>query len=276
MSLALLLTGLLFFTSHIASTHAAADSTCFFPNRDVHDLGKPCDPDASNSACCEATHTCLSNGLCFDTHFNHVIRGSCTDSSWDDASCPQYCVNNDPTQSGANGDLRQCDNDNNDWVCGMDSSNCTDTFTVAFGFVDDMRNSSVNNILADGSVVNGTAATSTVMVTVTATATASAGTSFGTPAGSSSSSTLAAGLGAGLGVGVPLLIALTTALFFLQKTRKENSALKSQGAQAPQYATTHQDFPKAPAFGNTGHPGGMQELGATTPSAPVYEAPGGR
>lgn len=75
MSSALLLTGSLLFTSLIASTHAAADSTCFFPNRDVHALGIPCNPDASNSACCEATHTCLSNGLCFDTEFNHVIRG---------------------------------------------------------------------------------------------------------------------------------------------------------------------------------------------------------
>lgn len=138
-----------------------------------------------------------------------------------------------------------------------------------------MRNSSVNNIRADGSVVNGTATTSTVVVTVTATAAASTATGSGAPAGSSSSSTLAAGLGAGLGVGIPLLIALATSLFFLQKTRKENRALKSGGAaHAPHYATTDQDYRKAPAFGNTGHQGGMQELGPRTPTAPVYEAPG--
>ena len=170
----------------------------------------------------------------------------------------------------------------------MDPANCTNSFTVAYGYVDDKRNSSVNNILADGSVINGTAATSTVVVTVTAAATSSAScTVSGTPASStgspsctdtsSSSSALTAGLGAGLGVGVPLLIALATSLFFLQKTRKENRALKSGGAHAPNHVATteQQQVPKAAVFQNAGHPNGTPELGQqSSPSVPVYEAPG--
>lgn len=133
----------------------------------------------------------------------------------------------------------------------------------------------MNNILADGSITNGTAATSTVVVTVTATPSASA--TSGTPAGStaspactdtSSSSALAVGLGAGLGVGVPLLIALATSLFFLQKTRKENRALKS-GAHAPNYVSKEQEVPKAPVFENAGHPHGMPELGQQHPTTHV-------
>ena len=54
---------------------AAAGSTCFYPNGAIHDKGSSCDPDADVSHCCEGTHTCLSNGLCWDLEFNHVIRG---------------------------------------------------------------------------------------------------------------------------------------------------------------------------------------------------------
>src|SRR5271163_3292904 len=111
---------------------------------------------------------------------------SCTDSSWNDPSCPQYCVFNNHSETGGVGDIRQCSNENFSWICGMDSTDCSNNFTLPYGYVDDKGNSSLNNILADGSVSDATTATSTVMVTVTATANSITGP--GTPAGSTVSS----------------------------------------------------------------------------------------
>jgi hypothetical protein len=44
----------------------ASNATCYFPDGSVHKLGSPCRPAAGDGACCEATHACLSNGLCFE------------------------------------------------------------------------------------------------------------------------------------------------------------------------------------------------------------------
>lgn len=322
-----LLRGLLLgFSFLFAFTAAAADSICFFPNGAVHSLGIPCHPNAEVSACCGPTHTCLSNGLCWDLEFNHVIRGglsifhprsaliprvallpltsaycqivSCTDSNFASSSCPQYCISNDPAQLGAIGDIRQCANDNFNWICGMNSSDCTNSFSLPWGYVDDKRNSSVNNILADGPTTHKgvyAAATETVVVTVTMgpgpafTSTTEAAGANATPTCSpSSSSTIAAGLGAGLGVGIPLLIALSTALIFLRKTRRENAELRQHAQISPPLGPElSADNYHAPATGwteNKYDEFAKTPLVALTPichplinenrGGPVYEAPG--
>lgn len=63
---------ILFLNSGLA---AAAAATCFWPDGSVAPKSTPCFPDQDESVCCEGTHACLSNKLCFDVEFNHVVRG---------------------------------------------------------------------------------------------------------------------------------------------------------------------------------------------------------
>lgn len=59
------------------SVHALADSRCYLRDGTAEDRGQPCYPDAEHSHCCHnATHLCLSNFLCFDTLYNHIIEGN--------------------------------------------------------------------------------------------------------------------------------------------------------------------------------------------------------
>ena len=41
--------------------------------------GQSCNPSAPESHCCDNTHMCLSSGLCWDTEYNHIIRGEYRD-----------------------------------------------------------------------------------------------------------------------------------------------------------------------------------------------------
>lgn len=80
---------------------ALGGKNCYFPNSDPSGGDVPCDPSASDSVCCGRGWTCLSNGACefnldsIDPQIGNSIgelwRGSCTDSSWKSAQCPQFC-----------------------------------------------------------------------------------------------------------------------------------------------------------------------------------------
>ena len=128
--------------------------------------------------------------------------------------------------------MRQCDNGNTDWTCGLDPSNCDSPFSVPTGRVQDYREN--DSIIAAGPPGESNQSSCSATVTTTLAASTSTGSAVAqTPAASmpsaSSSSTSATtvGLGAGLGVGIPLLIALLTALFFLFRARKEIKSLKT-------------------------------------------------
>src|SRR5262245_38555292 len=76
-------------------------SACFFPNGDTVD-DTPCKSGDGNSTCCGPGYACLSNGLCAVSEYlsfanfyswesGWFVRGSCTDKSWTDPACPQFC-----------------------------------------------------------------------------------------------------------------------------------------------------------------------------------------
>lgn len=86
-----------------ASVHLSLASTsgCYFPNGNASSSDwSACVASDSNSACCHVSDLCLSNGYCFSqaassasgTFANRLYRGGCTDKSWRDSSCPQYCA----------------------------------------------------------------------------------------------------------------------------------------------------------------------------------------
>ena len=56
--------------------YTAADSKCYLRNGEYDAISQPCDPDTEVGHCCQKNlHICLSNKLCFDAQFNHVIEG---------------------------------------------------------------------------------------------------------------------------------------------------------------------------------------------------------
>ena len=84
-------------------------SLCYFPDGSVASGDSPC-YSSGNSTCCGRGFACLSNNVCMLTDQvvgagpgqSTYIRGSCTDKSWNDPSCPQFCV------SSARGDCLSC------------------------------------------------------------------------------------------------------------------------------------------------------------------------
>lgn len=69
-----------------------AQQTCYYPDGSSDTALRPCNASAAVSACCRTpTDVCLTNGLCFSTGLNVVIRRGCTDSTWNSTLCPKYC-----------------------------------------------------------------------------------------------------------------------------------------------------------------------------------------
>lgn len=97
----------------------AVHSICYWPDGAFAADYSPCNPNAVNSTCCGQGFACLSNNICMATSLqiqaavfggSKYIRGSCTDRSWTDASCPSFCVTpaNRDNLSGYMG-IIQCD-----------------------------------------------------------------------------------------------------------------------------------------------------------------------
>jgi hypothetical protein len=215
---------------------------------------------------------CLSNSLCYDPNFNHVIRGvsitctlnrfprtwswgcqrwrnlilstnhtgSCTNRSWsDDTLCPHRCMN-----LTRHGDIRQCANSNNLWTCGFDTTRCDDPFTLPQGFVKDKREFEDNAIIQAG---NCTGQSSDASGYPAAPSTLSTTTSCPSAEKCVGPSSIALGGGVGIGVGLPLFIALGVIGWLLYKTRNELAEAKRvvAPAAAPTMTTTvtrHHDF----------------------------------
>jgi len=72
------------------TTLATFTATCYYPDGKVSG-SVPCNSTATGySSCCASDHLCMSSGLCFSRGL--ISRGSCTDPTWKDAACAQYCL----------------------------------------------------------------------------------------------------------------------------------------------------------------------------------------
>lgn len=73
----------------------ANEQTCYFPDGSVSPRDTPChSPSIGDgaSACCASSDICLSNALCLgQTGAALISRGTCTDKTWQNPECPQYC-----------------------------------------------------------------------------------------------------------------------------------------------------------------------------------------
>jgi len=71
---------------------------CYYPSGKEAPRDIPCDPNAQTSLCCGGHDfgvACLDNNLCLGPT-GKILRGSCTDSTWDSPDCPSYCQREPP------------------------------------------------------------------------------------------------------------------------------------------------------------------------------------
>ncbi|KAI0023100.1 hypothetical protein F4780DRAFT_128145 [Xylariomycetidae sp. FL0641] len=255
------------------STRISAQ-TCFWPDQSIHQLGQPCDPNKTGAqTCCDKTHTCLSSGLCFDSVWNHVIRGSCTDQEFGDG-CVSLCMTGYGSYQWGN--LRQCNGQIERWICGLDVSDCTmnNTFELSRGYIKDARTGVNNNVLQAGNYTNPAvelAASNTASETLAPSSSApSLPTGPVTYSPTSTAETCAAaggvspttvGIATGLAVGIPLLLAAGSLAFLLHRTRKQLDAAKSTPWPSPNYDTA--------AATGYGYPPPQEPVRSDTTSPPV-------
>ncbi|KAL4918603.1 hypothetical protein BDW62DRAFT_63826 [Aspergillus aurantiobrunneus] len=202
---------------------------------------QPCFPDQENSACCGLAKTngdendyCLTNGLCLGQvagYRGFMLLNSCTDSSWESDSCPNFCPRSMRVSYGIH--ILPCPaKGGSQWCCSTDGSNCCDeSFELDMGTL--MYAGSGGNWTNPTSVVNpptstGTSSTDEETGTTTVTVTTepnpgsgsdSASASDGTcdSATCASNKTTVVGVGVGLGVALAVCLASSAAALYFQR-----------------------------------------------------------
>jgi hypothetical protein len=133
----------------------------------------PCDPDAEDSVCCGSGlgSACLSNRLCQGGNGN-LIRGTCTDKSWDSPECSKTCIG--PILGP---DLISCSNvtGSSTSYCCDHSEDCCDTGTGRFSVLPEnprewaVYNRASRRFVVVGTTYDGNESTSSQRTSSTAT-----------------------------------------------------------------------------------------------------------
>ncbi|KAI0508800.1 hypothetical protein F5B22DRAFT_384810 [Xylaria bambusicola] len=213
-----------------------ASSQCYFPNGAEAEGWSACNPDADVSFCCsfQYDYTCYNNLLCQDGK-GRVVRGACTDQSWTDPACPQYCQN---YKLGGT-DLIPCNNvtkDHISYCCDHAIDNCCDTGDGRFDVLPYPTSliATWNPAASEYEVLPGASATasstspslssSSVSTTTTSSSTASTVSNS-----SNNDSGLSKGAQIGIGVGVAGGVLLAALLaYLLWRVHKMHEAVKQQ------------------------------------------------
>ena len=68
-----------------------ATNPCYFPNGNLAPRYVPCSPNGDGD-CCAEEDFCTSLGYCISNAKGYHYRGACTDVTWFNPSCPDYCL----------------------------------------------------------------------------------------------------------------------------------------------------------------------------------------
>ncbi|KAK0292111.1 hypothetical protein LTR35_001540 [Friedmanniomyces endolithicus] len=208
--------------------------SCYWPAETQADSNwTPCDASQNVSHCCHAEDLCLNNGYCFaqagsgNGFPNRLVRGACTDRSWQSSSCPQYCAD---VSAGGEQTIALVQDEANGWFCCgfgtlfFNGSNCTTATrgsNAPFNLhpelaILDRSNGATTLSTAAGAtaVTGGTASTVTSTVVVTANAA-----SLGATGSGGSTSVVAVGAGVAVPLGI-LLIAVSAIAVLLWRRNK--------------------------------------------------------
>jgi hypothetical protein len=75
--------------SHLCAV--AGSNPCYFPNGFLASSFVPCSPNGDGGCCAEGDF-CTSLGYCISNSEGYHYRGACTDATWFNPSCPDYCL----------------------------------------------------------------------------------------------------------------------------------------------------------------------------------------
>ena len=85
----------LFYFCQLFDKQIMTNAKCYFPDGSIATGDTPCNSAATSnsvSACCGYSDICLDNALCLMQHkLLRIVRGSCTDETWQSPQCAQYC-----------------------------------------------------------------------------------------------------------------------------------------------------------------------------------------
>ncbi|TKX27042.1 hypothetical protein C1H76_0797 [Elsinoe australis] len=236
------------------TTCYAQDKTCYFLTGGIASGDKPCPGYNGDGPCCPSNRACGDDNLCGTTPGDpSQSRGSCTDKSWDNPNCPQYCLG-----SGQNAQIPNCTEtlglSEPRYCCGNTQAygsviGCCQFSTNLFAIQSDAKQNPIVVSTTSQSSATPTSATTSTQTTTSGTQTSSgmtSGTSSGTTtttsAGSSTSTgsttsatsstssaapakdnTVALGAGLGAGLGVPLLACIGIGFWLLRRRQNQQA-----------------------------------------------------
>ncbi|KAL3426830.1 hypothetical protein PVAG01_00339 [Phlyctema vagabunda] len=210
----------------------STNSTCFYPDGNVAKSFVACSA-TGDGGCCLESDFCTGLGYCISNAKGYHYRGACTDSTWFNPSCPNYCLADTNSGNTTSVNVIACDGAENGgtWCCAYDGNCCSSsaTYTPYFGTIFAQPGSSTAAV--DSSVTTSSSSSATTTSTTSATsASSSQPQAVTTP--TSSSAPQAASIpvkqsddtrtrNVGLGVGIPLgLLALAGAFLFFRERNK--------------------------------------------------------
>ncbi|KAF9734893.1 hypothetical protein PMIN06_008303 [Paraphaeosphaeria minitans] len=222
--------------------------------------------NGGHSSCCAIGDLCMTNGLCMEPSneakgANHYWRNGCTDKTWKDPSCPNFCWGEEEPNH-YNAFIFYCFDPKNEFCCtpqgtleagvtGRNTSCCNDEDLVFKASAPVILGTAVAALprissTTISSISSSASSTSTITqssFTTSATAVEETVTSS-TPTATSESSGMSSGAKAGMGVGITLgvlaVLAILGVLFFMRRRRENrNNAhlLSDSKANPPRYVT---------------------------------------
>lgn len=211
-------------------------ATCYSPNGEAALGNYPCFLGQAVSPCCGGGSICEASGLCKvvgSQAVSDLIRGTCTDSTWQSTDCPQYCTTADTggtnlisCQNVTNSDLDFCC-DHTDGCCDsgigrfqvpsntdiitLGTSGATISTSAPATSSSTTSSSSPSSIpkTPSSSSISGTSSTVPNTTTPTATHTSP-----------SSALSTGAGVGIGVGCGITGLALISGLIYFCLRRRK--------------------------------------------------------
>ncbi|KAM3418705.1 hypothetical protein BST61_g4682 [Cercospora zeina] len=212
-------------------TLAATAPKCYYPDGTAS-TDVPCNAKAAAaaggySACCSESSYCMDNGLCLDTGI--LKRMSCTDKTFKDKTCPQYCITDNMGDPYA---VTPCTATT--FTCGISPANCT--VDAAVFPVTDMKEVVLKADQLATAMSSAGVPTSSIDPTATPTETVPilTVTATGAPADPNMKYTATQLVGVGAGLGIPMLLAIGVLTYLLVAEKRQHSVREiGEGAFRP-------------------------------------------
>jgi len=233
----------------------AATNSCFFPDANLAPNYVPCSP-TGDGACCAEGDFCTALGYCISDSKGYHYRGACSDSTWGNPSCPNYCMD-DRNGNSTMVNVIACNAalSSGTWCCAYEGNCCTaSTFVPVFG-----------TMFAEATAAPTASASGIGPGIGPAETATSAATSTAASDGSAMNTGMIVGAVVATLLGLGAMSALL--LYIVERRKSTRMALERQEENS---RSTHYSAPEVPEKGNApsterpkGFYGGKYELSST-------------